>query len=128
MVESGEDDTEVGISGFYFIDSLQRSNAIGSIENPVSEDDSKAAISGNTGYAGFTKLYLLDDWYEGSDGTFWDVTRTLKWLDNRIAILERQCWTDCGDSDDGTDDGGVDDGGEVDSGEGWCDEPICNTE
>lgn len=92
VVESGDDDTEVGISGFYFIDSLQRSNAIGSIENPASEDDSKAAISGTTGYAGFTKLWLLDSWYEGHDGSFWDVTRTLKWLDSRLSTIEGECW------------------------------------
>lgn len=92
VVESGEDDTEVGISGFYFIDSIQRSNALGSIENPASEDDSKAAISGTTGYAGFTKLWLLDSWYEGHDGSFWDVTRTLKWLDSRLSTIEGECW------------------------------------
>lgn len=92
VVESGEDDTEVGISGFYFLDSLQRSNSLGSIENPASEDDSKAAISGVTGYAGFTKLYLLDDWFEGSGGDFWDVARTLKWLDSRLSTIEGECW------------------------------------
>lgn len=92
VVESGEDDTEVGISGFYFIDSLQRSNALGSIENPASEDDSKAAISGITGYAGFTKLWLLDSWFEGQDGSFWDVARTLKWLDSRLSTIEGECW------------------------------------
>lgn len=92
VVESGEDDTEVGISGFYFIDSLQRSNALGSIENPASEDDSKAAISGTTGYAGFTKLWLLDSWFEGQDGSFWDVARTLKWLDSRLSTIEGECW------------------------------------
>lgn len=92
VVESGEDDTEVGISGFYFIDSLQRSNSLGSIENPASEDDSKAAISGTTGYAGFTKLWLLDPWFEGQDGTTWDVTRTLKWLDSRLTTIEGECW------------------------------------
>lgn len=91
VVESGEDDTEVGISGFYFIDSLQRSNSLGSIENPASEDDSKAAISGITGYAGFTKLWLLDPWFEGQDG-MWDVTRTLKWLDSRLTTIEGECW------------------------------------
>lgn len=92
VVESGEDDTEVGISGFYFIDSLQRSNSLGSIENPASDDDSKAAISGLTGYAGFTKLWLLDSWFAGQDGTFWDVARTLKWLDGRITTIEGECW------------------------------------
>ena len=92
VVESGEDDTEVGISGFYFIDSLQRSNSLGSIENPASGDNSKAAISGITGYAGFTKLYLLDSWFEGSGGDFWDVTRTLKWLDSRLSTIEGECW------------------------------------
>lgn len=92
VVESGEDDTEVGISGFYFIDSLQRSNSLGRIENPASEDDSKAAISGTTGYAGFTKLWLLDSWFSGHDGSFWDVTRTLKWLDSRLSTIEGECW------------------------------------
>lgn len=120
-----EDDvTVVGVPGFEFKNKKMSSNWIGSVENPALGNSDQAGINGNTGDAGFRKLYLLDDWYEGQDGTFWDVTRTLRWLDNRVSSLEAACWTDCDDSDDG----GADDGGEVDSGEGWCDEPICNTE
>lgn len=98
------DVTVVGVPGFEFKNKKMSSNWIGSVENPALNTD-QAGINGSTGDAGFRKLYLLDDWYEGQDGTFWDVTRTLKWLDNRIAILESQCWSDCGDSDDSCSEG-----------------------
>lgn len=96
------DETVVGISGFTFENEVQYSNWIGSVENPATNGDT-AGINGSNGDAGFRKLYLLDDYYDGSDGTFWDVTRTIKWLDNRISALEAQCWSDCPDYDDSCD-------------------------
>lgn len=92
--------TVVGINGFTFENKLMYSDWIGSIANPATDGDDTSGLNGRTGDAGFRKLYLLDDWYEGSDGTMWDVTRTLKWLDNRIAALESSCTNDCSDSSD----------------------------
>ena len=101
-----EDDvTVVGVPGFEFKNRKMTSNWIGGVENPALENSDQAGINGGTGDAGFRKLYLLDDWYEGQDGTFWDVTRTLRWLDDRISALEARCWTDCDDSDDCGSDG-----------------------
>ena len=101
-----EDDvTVVGAPGFEFKNRKMTSNWIGGVENPALENSDQAGINGGTGDAGFRKLYLLDDWYEGQDGTFWDVTRTLRWLDDRISALEARCWTDCDDSDDCGSDG-----------------------
>ena len=101
-ITASGDTTVVGISGFTFEDEIMYSNWIGSVENPATNGDT-AGINGSNGDAGFHKLYLLDDWYEGQDGSMWDVTRTLRWLDNRIAALERSCSGDCSDSDDSDD-------------------------
>ena len=100
----------VGVPGFEFKSSKMSSNWIGTVLNPALNTD-LAGINGGTGDAGFRKLYLLDSWYIGQDGTMWDVTRTLKWLDSRLSTVENECWQHCSDSDDGgTDDGGSDDG------------------
>lgn len=104
VVEDG-DSVEVGVPGFWFGDKIMHSNWMGSITNEATGDD-MAGINGGNGYAGFRKLYLLDDWYEGQDGTFWDVTRTLRWLDSRLAAIESAgCGSNtCNDYDSG--DGG----------------------
>ena len=94
--------TVIGITGWTFEDEIMYSNWIGDVENPASNGDT-AGMNGRTGNAGFHRLYLLDDWYIGQDGSMWDVTRTLRWLDNRIAALERSCSGDCSDSDDSDD-------------------------
>lgn len=99
VVEDGSS-VEVGVPGFWFGDDIMHSNWIGSITNEATGDDT-AGINGGNGYAGFRKLYLLDNYYEGTDGTFWDVTRTIVWLDNRIAALERSCRTDGSSGGDG---------------------------
>jgi len=101
-ITANGDDTVVGISGWTFEDEIMYSNWIGNVENPASNGDT-AGMNGRTGNAGFHRLYLLDDWYIGKDGSMWDVTRTLRWLDNRIAALERSCSGDCSDSDDSDD-------------------------
>lgn len=101
-ITASGDDTVVGINGFTFENRLQYTDWIGAVENPATNGDT-AGINGSTGDAGFHRLYLLDDWYEGQDGSMWDVTRTLRWLDNRIAALERSCSGDCSDSDDSDD-------------------------
>lgn len=104
VVENG-DSVEAGLPGFWFIDDIMHSNWIGNITNEATGDDT-AGINGGNGYAGFRKLYLLDDWYEGQDGSFWDVTRTLRWLDSRLAAIESAgCGSNtCNDYDSG--DGG----------------------
>lgn len=103
-VVSNGDEVEIGFSGFDCWNKILRTNWIGNVENPATGGDD-AGINGRNGDAGFRKLYLLDDWYEGSDGTMWDVTRTLKWLDNRISALEGGGGGGGGDDDD--DDGGT---------------------
>ena len=106
-----EDDvTVVGVPGFEFKNKKMASNWIGSVENPALGNSDQAGINGNTGDAGFRKLYLLDDWYEGQDGTFWDVTRTLRWLDNRITYLEENQGGGGGGDSDGSSCEGGDDG------------------
>ena len=108
VVENGER-VEVGFSGFDVWDGRLRTNWIGSMTNPAT-GGSDAGINGTNGLAGFRGLYLLDPWYQGSDG-MWDVTRTIRWLDNRISSLEMFCrshdWND--DDDDDPGDGGIDD-------------------
>lgn len=109
----------VGCPGWTFEDGIMYSDWFGDVENPASNGDT-AGINGNNGNAGFRKLYLLDDWYEGSDGSMWDVTRTIRWLDNRLRNIEDFCsshnWDgDSGGDDDddpgsGGDDGYIDDG------------------
>lgn len=101
-ITSNGDETVIGITGWTYEDEIMYSNWIGDVENPASNGDT-AGMNGRTGNAGFHRLYLLDDWYIGQDGSMWDVTRTLRWLDNRIAALERSCSGDCSDSDDSDD-------------------------
>lgn len=114
-ITANGEDTVVGISGWTFENEIMYSNWIGDVENPASNGDT-AGMNGRTGNAGFHRLYLLDDWYIGKDGSMWDVTRTLRWLDNRIAALERSCSGDSSDSDDCSGDGGgcMCEGGETD--------------
>ena len=112
-VVSKGDEVEIGFSGFDCWDKILRTNWIGSVENPATGGDD-AGINGKTGDAGFRKLYLLDDWYEGSDGSMWDVTRTIRWIDNRLRSIESFCashdWSGSEGGDDGDDPGGGDDG------------------
>ena len=106
----------VGCPGWAFEDGIMYSDWFGDVENPASNGDT-AGINGNNGNAGFRKLYLLDDWYEGSDGSMWDVTRTIRWIDNRLRSIESFCashdWSGSeggGDDPGGGDDGYLDDG------------------
>ena len=108
VVEDGNS-VEVGAPGFWFGDDIMHSNWIGSVYNPATGDDT-AGINGGSGDAGFRKLYLLDDWYEGTDGSFWDVTRTIRWLDSRLSAIES---TGCGSNTCNCDEGG--DGGTCNS-------------
>lgn len=116
-VVSKGDEVEIGFSGFDCWDKILRTNWIGSVENPATGGDD-AGINGKTGDAGFRKLYLLDDWYEGSDGSMWDVTRTIRWLDNRLRNIEDFCSSHNWDGESGGDDG--DDPGS--GGDGYIDD------
>ena len=101
-------DVSIGLGdGFQYEQKKLRTSWIGSINDPATGGDD-AGINGNNGEAGFKKLYLLDTWYQGHDGTMWDVTRTLQWLDSRLSTVENECWQHCPDSDDGSDDCGSD--------------------
>jgi hypothetical protein len=119
VVENEEQGVEIGFSGFDCWDKVLRTNWLGSVENPATNGDD-AGINGRTGDAGFRKLYLLDGWYEGDDG-MWDVTRTIRWIDNRLRSIERFCqshdWDGEEGGDDGDDPGGYDNGDDM-SGEG----------
>ena len=110
-IDNGEE-TEVGFPGFDVWDGILHTSWMGTMTNPGTGNASTAGINGKNGLAGFRGLYLLDPWYMGSDGTMWDVTRTIRWLDNRISSLEMFCrshdWSD--DDDDDPGDGGIDDG------------------
>lgn len=112
-VVSNGDEVEIGFSGFDCWDKILRTNWIGDVENPATGGDD-AGINGRTGNAGFKKLYLLDGWYEGSDGSMWDVTRTIRWLDNRLRNIEDFCsshnWGGESGGDDGDDPGSGGDG------------------
>ena len=116
-VVSNGDEVEIGFSGFDCWDKILRTNWIGDVENPATNGDD-AGINGKTGDAGFRKLYLLDDWYEGSDGSMWDVTRTIRWLDNRLRNIEDFCASHNWDGESGGDDG--DDPGS--GGDGYIDD------
>lgn len=112
VTENG-DHVEIGFSGFDCWDEKLRTNWIGGVTNPAT-GGSDAGINGKNGDAGFRRLFLLDPWYAGSDG-MWDVTRTIRWLDNRLTDLENFCrrhdWDDDDDDDPGTnDDDYIDDG------------------
>lgn len=122
--EDGEG-VEVGWSGWSLFDNCMQSNAMGwssnDHENPATGNSAAAAmngggdgtiVDGRDGYAGFQKLYLDDGWYEGSDGSFWDVTRTLKWLSARISTIESECWQH-------SESGGDDEGGGYDGDSGF---------
>lgn len=112
-VVSNGDEVEIGFSGFDCWDKILRTNWIGDVENPATGGDD-AGINGRTGNAGFKKLYLLDGWYEGSDGEMWDVTRTIRWLDNRLRSIESFCQSHDWDGEEGGGDGddpGSDGGG-----------------
>lgn len=105
FITSDSNSTVVGMKNMEFAHGFFKSMSIGDFTNPVTGDDETFALRGNTGYAAFTKLYLLDDYYIGQDGDMWDVTRTIKWLDNRISALEGG-GGGCGDdSDDCSGDG-----------------------
>ena len=99
-------------------DERLRTHWIGGVTNPAT-GGSDAGINGTNGDAGFRRLFLLDPWYEGSDGSMWDVTRTIRWLDNRLTDIENFCrrhdWND-DDDDDDPGDGGIDDGGDLPDG------------
>lgn len=104
VVENGER-VEIGFSGFDVWDNRLRTNWIGAVTNPAT-GGSDAGINGNSGDAGFRRLFLLDDWYEGEDGSMWDVTRTIRWIDNRLKSIENFCaHHDWGGDDDETDPG-----------------------
>lgn len=120
VVENGDGEVEIGFSGFDCWDKILRTNWIGSVENPATNGDD-AGINGRTGDAGFKRLYLLDGWYEGSDGSMWDVTRTIRWLDNRLRSIEDFCashdWDGESGGDDGDDPGSGGDDGYLDDGD-----------
>lgn len=111
VVENGDDETEIGFSGFDVWDKRLRTNWIGDVENPATGGDD-AGINGQNGDAGFRRLFLLDGWYKGDDGSMWDVTRTIRWLDNRLRSIELFCqshdWSGEEGGDDGDDPGGGD--------------------
>lgn len=85
VMENGDEEVEIGWSGWIVEDNCMRSNEMGwdsnGNENPTSATSASAAInggrleestddsSGNNGYAGtasFKALWLDDDWFEGS--------------------------------------------------------------
>jgi len=117
VVENG-DHVEIGFSGFDCWDEKLRTNWLGQVNNPAT-GGTDAGINGKNGDAGFRRLFLLDDWYRGSDGNLWDVTRTIRWIENRLSDLENFCrrhdWSGDDDDDDpgtipGGDDGELPDG------------------
>ena len=117
VTSNNDDENVVGCPGWTFEDKIMYSDWFGDVENPASNGDT-AGINGRTGNAGFRKLYLLDDWYEGSDGSMWDVTRTIRWLDNRLRNIEDFCSSHNWDGESGGDDG--DDPGS--GGDGYIDD------
>lgn len=84
-----EDDvTVVGVPGFEFKNKKMSSNWIGSIENPALNTD-QAGINGNTGYAGFRDVYIMDPWMvDSSDDHTWSVVETFRWLKGLIDNIE----------------------------------------
>jgi len=117
VTSNNDDENVVGCPGWTFEDKIMYSDWFGDVENPASNGDT-AGINGRTGNAGFRKLYLLDGWYEGSDGSMWDVTRTIRWLDNRLRNIEDFCASHNWDGESGGDDG--DDPGS--GGDGYLDD------
>lgn len=89
FITSDSNSTIVGMKDLEFAHGVFHSYGIGDIENPVTGDDEYFAVRGSNGYAAFTRLYLLDNWYiDIHDGHHWHITETLRWLDNRISTLE----------------------------------------
>lgn len=119
VTSNADGENVVGCPGWTFEDKIMYSDWFGDVENPASNGDT-AGINGRTGNAGFRKLYLLDGWYEGSDGSMWDVTRTIRWLDNRLRNIEDFCashnWDGDAGGDDGDDPGGSGGDGYLDDG------------
>lgn len=106
---SNGETTEVGWPGFDAWDGILHTSWIGQINNPATGSGGgggTAGINGKNGDAGFRRLFLLDGWYEGSDGEMWDVTRTIRWIDNRLTSIENFCrvhnWDDDDDDDPGS--------------------------
>lgn len=102
-VQENGDRIEVGFSGFDIWDDILHTEWLGNVENPATGGET-AGINGKNGDAGFRRLFLLDGWYEGSDGSMWDVTRTIRWIDNRLRSIENFCanhdWSGGDDDDD----------------------------
>lgn len=116
-IDNGEE-TEVGFPGFDVWDKVIHTSWIGQIENPATgggRGGGTAGINGRNGDAGFRRLFLLDGWYEGEDGSMWDVTRTIRWIDNRLRSIENFCahhdWS--GDDDDDDPGSGYDNGDDM---------------
>lgn len=90
----GEMRPVIGLGGWTSEDNVIYSNWIGDVGNPATENTSVAgdvaAMNGDTGEAGFKKLYLLD-------GDLVDVGAKLEDYGRRIAALER---SGGGDDDD----------------------------
>lgn len=126
FITSDSNSTIVGMKDLEFAHGVFHSYHIGDMTNPVTGDDEYFAVRGSNGYAAFTKLYLLDDWYiDSQDGHHWDVTETLKWLDSRLDALEGG-GGGCGEGD-GESCTGEQCTGEECTGEELCDgEPIAD--
>ena len=123
-VQENGDRVEAGFSGFDFWDNIMHTSWIGSPDtpNPATGSGSggnTAGINGDNGDAGFRRLFLLDSWYKGEDGNMWDITRTIRWIDNRLKSIELFCEKhDWGGGDDETDPGTPYDNGDDMEGEG----------
>lgn len=104
-VQENGDRVEVGFSGFDVWDNRLRTNWVGEFTNPAT-GGTDAGINGGNGDAGFHRLFLMDKWFKGEDGSMWDVTRTLIWLANRVTSLENFCahhdWSEGDDPDPGS--------------------------
>lgn len=120
VMENGEDEVELGWTGWFVENGSMRSNELkwrtNDNINPTSETSSSAAIAGGCqadsessidgepGTASFQALWLDDQWFEGGPSPFsykergsnshhlWDVAEVLKWLDSRLDTIERECW------------------------------------
>lgn len=123
-VQENGDRVEAGFSGFDFWDNIMHTAWIGSPDtpNPATGSGSggnTAGINGSNGDAGFRRLFLMDKWYKGEDGSMWDVTRTIRWIDNRLKSIELFCEKhDWGGGEDETDPGTPYDNGDDMEGEG----------
>lgn len=98
LADEDENDVAIGLGdGFSYEAKKLRTSWIGSVENPALGTD-QAGINGNTGDAGFRRLYLLD----GSVYSGWSLSDILARIEQRID-----------DIDDGGGGGGGGDGGDV---------------